>query len=67
MRDFNDADRQKKKGRINLPENPDNLSQEALQDLETAVRGAARDGYVPVRQPGGSLPMPAFPAWPSAP
>ncbi|GAB7025017.1 hypothetical protein [Geotalea toluenoxydans] len=47
MRDFNDADRQKKKGRINLPENPDNLSQEALQDLETAVRGAARDGYVP--------------------
>ncbi|WP_243371999.1 hypothetical protein [Geotalea sp. SG265] len=47
MRDFNDTDRQKKKGRITLPENPDNLSSEALQNLETAVRGAVRDGYVP--------------------
>ncbi|MBE0617268.1 MAG: hypothetical protein IH608_05000, partial [Proteobacteria bacterium] len=46
MRDFNDADRKKKKGRIQLPENPDNLSAEALSRLEAAVRAAVRDGCV---------------------
>ena len=47
MRDFNDADRKKKKGRIQLPENPDNLSAEAQARLEAAVKGAVKDGYVP--------------------
>ncbi len=47
MRDFGDADRKKKKARIQLPENPGNLSEEALARLETAVRAAAEGGYVP--------------------
>jgi hypothetical protein len=47
MREFNEADRKKKKGRIQLPENPDNLSAEAQAKLETAVKGAVKDGYVP--------------------
>ncbi|GAB4286669.1 MAG: hypothetical protein Kow0092_40080 [Deferrisomatales bacterium] len=46
MRDFNDADRTKKKRRIQLPENPGNLSEEALGRLEGAVRAAAREGYL---------------------
>lgn len=46
MRDFTDADRQKKRGRIELPNNPDNLSPAALASLETAVQAAARDGLV---------------------
>lgn len=46
MRDFNDTDRKKKQGRISLPDNPDNLSPDALRELEIAVRGAVRDGYV---------------------
>lgn len=47
MRDFNEADRKKKKGRIQLPENPDNLSAEAQARLEAAVKGAVKEGYVP--------------------
>ena len=47
MRDFSDADRKKKKARIQLPENPGNLSEEALSRLESAVRAAAKGGYVP--------------------
>lgn len=47
MRDFNDADRKKKAGRIQLPENPGNLSEEALARLAGAVRGAGKDGGVP--------------------
>jgi hypothetical protein len=46
MRDFSDADRKKKSGRIKLPDNPGNLSKEALSQLEAAVRAAAKDGYV---------------------
>jgi hypothetical protein len=46
MRYFNDADRRKKSGRINLPENPGNLSREALSRLESAVVEAVKDGYV---------------------
>lgn len=46
MRDFNDTDRKKKQGRISLPDNPDNLSPEALRQLENTVIGAVRDGYV---------------------
>ncbi|MBI5445424.1 MAG: hypothetical protein HY900_29945 [Deltaproteobacteria bacterium] len=47
MREFNDADRKKKRGRIQLPENPGNLSEEALAELEKAVRAAVKDGCVP--------------------
>lgn len=46
MRDFNDADRKKKSRRIQLPENPGNLSAEALAQLEDAVKAAVRDGGV---------------------
>ena len=46
MRDFSDADRKKKSGRIKLPENPGNLSEEALSQLEKAVKAAVKDGYV---------------------
>ncbi|MCJ7605950.1 MAG: hypothetical protein MUO19_07970, partial [Dehalococcoidales bacterium] len=47
MRDFDDADRQKKSLRIQLPENPTNLSEEMLTQLESAVKASIRDGYVP--------------------
>ena len=46
MRDFNDADRTKKSRRIELPENPGNLSEEALSLLEQAVKGAVKEGYL---------------------
>jgi hypothetical protein len=47
MRDFSDTDRKKKSGRIRLPDNPGNLSEEMLSQLETAVKAALKDGYVP--------------------
>jgi hypothetical protein len=47
MRDFSDADRKKKSGRIQLPENPGKLSDEALVRVEEAVKAAVRDGYLP--------------------
>ena len=46
MRDFNDADRNKKRGRIELPENPGNLSAETQAQLEDAVNAALKDGYI---------------------
>jgi hypothetical protein len=46
MRDFSDADRKKKSGRITLPENPGNLSKEALSRLEDTVKAVVKDGYV---------------------
>jgi hypothetical protein len=46
MREFNDADRKKKRGRIRLPENPGNLSADALTRLQDAVETAVKDGYV---------------------
>ncbi len=46
MREFNDADRKKKRRRIRLPENPGNLSAGQLARLEAAVKAAVRDGYV---------------------
>ncbi len=45
-RDFNEADRTRKKRRIELPENPANLSPEGLAELEEAVRAAVKDGYI---------------------
>jgi hypothetical protein len=46
MRDFNDFDRKKKSGRIKLPDNPGNLSKEALSQLENAVKAAVKEGYL---------------------
>lgn len=46
MREFNDADRKKKRGRIQLPENPGNLSDDTLARLRGAVEAAVKGGYV---------------------
>jgi hypothetical protein len=46
MRDFNEADKKKKTERIQLPENPVNLSGEMLSDLEEKVKAALKDGYL---------------------
>ncbi len=45
-REFTDADRTRKKRRIELPENPADLSPEGLADLEQAVLAAVKDGYI---------------------
>jgi len=47
MRDFNEKDRKKKTARIQLGENPANLPPETLVRLESAVKAALRDGYLP--------------------
>jgi len=46
-RDFNEQDKKKKQGRIQLPENPANLPQETLGRLEAAVTASLREGYLP--------------------
>ena len=46
MHNFSEADRKKKSGRIKLPDNPGNLSKEALSQLENAVQTAANNGCV---------------------
>ena len=46
-RDFSEQDRNKKKTRIRLPENPANLTQETLGRLGTAVSASLREGYLP--------------------
>ena len=45
-RDFNDADRIRKEERITLPENPGDLSTEALSQLEAAVKASLQGGYL---------------------
>lgn len=47
MRDFNDADKEKKQARIQIKENPGNLSKELLLQLEDRVKVLARDGHLP--------------------
>ena len=47
MRDFNEQDKQKKKMRIQMPQNPANLPKETLRQLETEVSASLRDGYLP--------------------
>jgi hypothetical protein len=47
MREFNEADRNKKKTRIQLKENTGNLSGEALSKLEEAVKASLKEGYLP--------------------
>jgi hypothetical protein len=47
MRDFNDKDRTKKSSRVQLGKNPANLPPETLERLESAVKTALKDGYLP--------------------
>ena len=46
MRDFNETDKKKKKERIQIPENPANLSKEKLLQLENKVKASLKDGYL---------------------
>ena len=46
-RDFNETDKKKKKGRIQLPENPGNLTPERLAELEEKVKASLKGGYLP--------------------
>lgn len=46
MRDFNQADKKKKQKRIQLEENPGNLSQEQLAQLEERVKASLKGGYL---------------------
>ncbi len=46
MRDFSDADRNRKRNRIQLPDNPGNLSAEKLTLLEKAVMAGIKEGYL---------------------
>ncbi len=47
MRNFNEADKKKKKGRIEIPDNPVNLSTEELKKLEDNVKSSLKEGYLP--------------------
>ena len=47
MRDFNDRDRTKKSSRIQLGNNPADLPSETLARLESSVKAALKDGYLP--------------------
>ena len=47
MRDFNDKDRSKKAGRMTLDDNPANLSPEVLTRLESEIKSALKEGYLP--------------------
>jgi hypothetical protein len=46
MRDFNDQDRKKKSSRIQLGENPANLSPEVLSILESAIKATLKEGHL---------------------
>ncbi|MBT3362159.1 MAG: hypothetical protein HN929_09525 [Chloroflexi bacterium] len=46
MRDFNETDKKKKKARIQIQENPANLSKEELLRLEDKVKASLKDGYI---------------------
>ena len=47
MRSFGEADRKKKKTRIQLQENPGKISNEVLSQLEDTVKVSLKDGYLP--------------------
>lgn len=47
MRKFNEADRNKKSARIQIQENPGNLSIELVSRLENRVKSSLKDGYLP--------------------
>jgi hypothetical protein len=46
MRDFNEADKKKKQKRIQLEENPGNLSQDQLAQLAEKVKASIKGGYL---------------------
>ena len=46
MRDFNEADKKKKQKRIQLEENPGNLSQDRLAQLTEKVKASIKGGYL---------------------
>lgn len=46
MRKFEEADKTRKKQRIQIPENPANLSKEKLSVLENEVKVSLREGYL---------------------
>ena len=46
MRNFGEADRKKKRARIQLRENPGELSTEVLSHLEDMVKASLKDGYL---------------------
>jgi hypothetical protein len=47
MRDFNESDKKKKQGRIQITENPTNLSKETIFQLEDEIKNSSRDGHLP--------------------
>jgi len=46
MRNFSEADGKKKQARIQIEENPGNLSRELLLHLEDMVKASIKDGYL---------------------
>jgi hypothetical protein len=46
MRGFNKADKEKKRERIGIKDNPANLPEEKLAELETAVKASLKEGYL---------------------
>jgi hypothetical protein len=47
MRDFNEADKQKKQGRIQIQENPCGLSEDMLARLDKKIKESAQDSHLP--------------------
>ncbi|MFC1866369.1 hypothetical protein ACFLYB_06635 [Chloroflexota bacterium] len=47
MRDFNEASKEKKSKRIQIPNNPDKLSQKQISYLESMIKALLQDGYLP--------------------
>jgi hypothetical protein len=46
MRNFNEADKKKKRARIQIQENPGDLSKEVLLQLEDKIKASLRDGHL---------------------
>ena len=46
MREFNQADKKRKKARREIPENPAGLSPEKLAQIEESVKLSLKDGYL---------------------
>ena len=47
MRNFNEADREKKSERIQTKENPDGLSRELIARLVSTIKASLKKGYLP--------------------
>lgn len=46
MREFNETSKEKKSKRIQIPDNPDKLSEKQISYLETMVKALLKDGYL---------------------